>query len=33
VNVSSARTEIVDGITPRSHLQPIYHLPRQRELG
>ncbi|WP_321793034.1 EAL domain-containing protein [Caballeronia sp. J97] len=33
LNVLSAHTEIVDGITLRTHLQPIYSLPHQREVG
>lgn len=33
LNVLTGRTEIVDGITLRTHLQPIYSLPHQREVG
>ncbi|SAK58778.1 diguanylate phosphodiesterase [Caballeronia hypogeia] len=31
--MSTTQTEIVDGITLRTHLQPIYSLPHQREVG
>ncbi|EKS66931.1 diguanylate phosphodiesterase [Caballeronia zhejiangensis] len=33
LNVLTGHTEIVDGITLRTHLQPIYSLPHQREVG
>ncbi|MDR5824562.1 EAL domain-containing protein [Caballeronia sp. LZ043] len=31
--MATAQTQIVDGITLRTHLQPIYSLPHQREVG
>ncbi|BAN25034.1 EAL domain-containing protein [Caballeronia insecticola] len=31
--MATAQTDIVDGITLRTHLQPIYSLPHQREVG
>ncbi|SAL13888.1 diguanylate phosphodiesterase [Caballeronia arvi] len=33
VNVLTGHEEIVDGIALRTHLQPIYSLPHQREVG
>lgn len=33
LKVPSAQSEVVDGITLRMHLQPIYSLPHQREVG
>ena len=33
VKASTAHAEIVDGIALRTHLQPIYSLPHQREVG
>lgn len=33
LNVLTRQTEVVDGIALRTHLQPIYSLPHQREVG